>query len=261
MGKLFKRALFVALALGGLVFYVWSEVNIPAVRNVDIQIDGFPEELKVVHISDAHGKGIPEQGRLFRAIRAFAPDVVVLTGDMIDKATADFNPPVEAVRSLSAVAPTLFIPGNHERANPKGEQFISSVRNAGASVLLNSARMIKNISICGVDDMNNSLDDIPRAVAVNGECDILLSHSPAINESVKNFDIPLVLSGHTHGGQVRLPLIGALLLPDRNIPRHLVAGLAKDGSAQYYISVGLGTSVAPLRFMARSEISLITVHP
>jgi len=259
--NILKRVLVSAAALIGLVFYIWMEVNVPVVRNIDIPIKGFPKGIKLVHISDAHGRGITENGRLSRAIKSFEPDVIVLTGDMIDKSTVDFNPVLETVKNLSYVAPVLFIPGNHERANPRGEEFIGLLRKAGASVLLNGAKMIKGVSVCGVDDINFFLDDIPKSIAVNGRFDILLSHSPAISGSVKNFYIPLVLSGHTHGGQVRLPAFGALLLPDRDIPRHLVKGLVEDGDSKYYISVGLGTSVVPIRFMNRAEISLITVVP
>ena len=256
-----KRVFVSALALIGLVFYIWTEVNIPAVRNVSIPVEGFPGEIKLVHISDAHGRGINGNGRLSRAIKSFGPDAIVLTGDMIDKSTVDFSPALKAVESLSLVAPVIFIPGNHERANGQGEEFIGLVREAGASVLLNGAKTVNGVSICGVDDMNFFLDDIPKAMAVNGRCDILLSHSPAISGSVKKFDIPLILSGHTHGGQVRLPVVGALLLPDKDIPRRLVKGLVSDGNSKYYISVGLGTSVVPIRFMNRAEISLITVIP
>jgi hypothetical protein len=261
MGKVAKRTLLSVLVFAALVFYVWSEVSLPAVRYVDIPISGFPGEIKIVHISDAHGRGIPEAGRLSRAIRAFGPDVIALTGDMIDERTLDFGPALKTVENLSAIAPTLFIPGNHEHANPEGGRFISSVSRSGAVVLRNDAETVNGISICGIDDMNFALDNVPKALSVNGRCDILLSHSPAISESIKGFGIPLVLVGHTHGGQVRLPIVGALLLPDRNIPRHLVRGLAKDGDTQFYISVGLGTSVAPIRFMDRAEISLITVRP
>lgn len=259
--KVLKRVLVSSLALIGLVFYIWTEVNIPAVRNVVIPIKGFPEEIKLVHISDAHGRGIKENGRLSRAIKSFGPDAIVLTGDMIDKSTVDFLPTLKTIKSLSSMAPVIFIPGNHERANAQGEGFIGLIRETGASVLLNGAKMVKGVSICGVDDMNFFLDDIPKSMAVNGRCDILLSHSPAISKAVENFDIPLVLSGHTHGGQVRLPVVGALLLPDRDIPRHLVKGLVDGGNSKYYISVGLGTSVAPIRFMNRAEVSLITVIP
>jgi len=245
----------------GLVCYVWLEVNVPAVREVRISLTDFPEEIKIVHITDAHGLGIPNDGRLMRAIRSFAPDIIALTGDMIDEATTDFTPVLTAVTDLSAIAPVLFVPGNHERANPKGEAFISSLSTAGATVLLNDAFLIKGLSVCGVDDVNFSLHDVPSALAVYGRCDILLSHSPEIYKSINEFNIPLVLAGHTHGGQVRLPIIGVIFMPGGNIPEHLMRGLTKDGDTTFYVSVGLGTRLVPIRFMSRAEISLIRVIP
>ena len=254
-----KRILTFTIVLIGLVCYVWLEVNVPAVREVNISLAGFPEEIKIVHITDAHGLGMPNDGRLMRAVRSFAPDVIALTGDMIDEATTDFTPVLTAVTDLSAVAPVLFVPGNHERANPKGETFIRLLSVAGATVLLNDAVLVNEISICGVDDINFSLHDIPSALATYGRCDVLLSHSPEIYKSINESNIPLVLAGHTHGGQVRLPILGAMFVPGGNIPEHLMRGIAKDGNTTFYVSVGLGTRLVPIRFMSRAEISLITV--
>ena len=194
-----------------------------------------------------------------RAIRSFAPDVIALTGDMIDEATTDFTPVLTAVTDLSAIAPVLFVPGNHERANLKGEVFIRSLTASHATVLLNDAVLINGLSVCGVDDINFSLHNVPDALAVFGRCDILLSHSPEIYKYIYNTNIPLVLAGHTHGGQVRLPILGAMFVPGGNIPEHLMRGIAKDGNTTFYVSVGLGTRLVPIRFMSRAEISLITI--
>ena len=256
-----KLALVITIIFVAIVLYVWMEVNVPAVRKVHISLTDFPEEIKIVHITDAHGLGVPNDGRLMRAIRSFAPDVIALTGDMIDEATTDFTPVLTAVTDLSAIAPVLFVPGNHERANPKGGAFIRSLSSAGANVLLNDAVLINGLSVCGVDDVNFSLHDVPSALAVYGRCDILLSHSPEIHKSINELNIPLVLAGHTHGGQIRLPILGAIFMPGGNIPEHLMRGITKDGDTTFYVSVGLGTRLVPIRFMSRAEIALITVIP
>jgi hypothetical protein len=257
--KFLKQMIIPIIILIGIGFYMWSEINIPAVRRINITLDNFPEKIKILHITDAHGREINDNQRLMRAIHDFKPDVAVLTGDMIDESTVDFSSALRDIRTLSSEMPVLYVPGNHERANPKGASFINSVRESGASVLLNNARMINNISICGVDDINLGFSDVSASIAVYGRCDILLSHSPAINKSIVDQNIPLVLAGHTHGGQVALPIIGALFLPDKSIPRSLIKGLVKDGDTQFYVSVGFGTSVFPLRFMNRAEINLLTV--
>jgi hypothetical protein len=255
-GRLSVIVIFVAV----IVIYLWVEVNVPAVKRESLDIPGITEGTKIVQISDAHGRGISENGRLFRAIRDFSPDFIVLTGDVIDESTSDFEPALETVRDLSGIAPVFFVPGNHERANPKGESFISAIRRAGAAALINEAVTIGDISLCGVDDINFGLDDVSAAIADSGRCDILLSHSPAIYEVIRGEGIPLVLSGHTHGGQVRLPLIGELILPDKNIPKGLVKGTWSDEGTTFYVSVGLGTSVVPLRFMNRAAIDLLTIN-
>ncbi len=248
------------IILAGLSIYIWMEVNIPIVRKVNITIPEISEQIKIVHISDAHGRGIPEDGRLMRAIRSFAPDFIALTGDIIDESTTDFNPVIETTKMLSSMARVLFIPGNHEWANPQGKIFMDAIESAGATVLLNDAVFISNTSVCGVDEVSFGLDNIHKALAVNHRCDILLSHSPAINETIRGLRIPFVLSGHTHGGQIRIPIIGALFIPDKDVPPHLIRGLAKDEDTIFYVSVGLGTRIVPIRFMSRAEIALITVN-
>lgn len=257
---IFRCAGLSIMIFAGLFIYIWMEVNIPALRIVNITIPEISEQVKIVHISDAHGRGISKNGRLMRAIRSFKPDVIVLTGDMVDESTTDFQPVLDTTKILASVARVLFIPGNHEWANPRGMFFMNAMASAGATVLLNDAVLINNVSMCGVDEVSFGLDNIHDALAVNRRCDILLSHSPAINEAIRGLRIPLVLSGHTHGGQIRVPLIGALFIPDKNIPPHLVRGLAMDEDTIFYVSVGLGTRIVPIRFMSRAEIALITVN-
>jgi hypothetical protein len=234
---------------------------VPAVHRVSISVDNLPNNIKILQLSDSHGQGISENARLMRAVQKFKPDMVAITGDMIDRRTVDFSAPLEDIKVLSAEMPVLYIPGNHEYANPKGYAFMKQVGELGATVLINDALVVGEVSVCGVDDLNFDLDDVSKAVQVNGRCDILLSHSPGINSKIEGFNIPLVLAGHTHGGQVALPLIGAIFLPDRDIPRNLVEGLVLENGTQFYISVGLGTSGLPIRFLNRSEIVLITINP
>jgi predicted MPP superfamily phosphohydrolase len=259
--KFLKRLIIPACVFAGLVLYIWIEVNIPATHYVNISVADLPTNVKLLHLSDSHGDSISENKRLMRAIRKFEPDIAVITGDMIDQQTVDFSAPLEDIKILSSEMPVLYIPGNHEYANPKGDLFIKQVGEFGATILKNDALIIKGISICGTDDINFGLDDIKKALTVNGKCDILLSHSPAISSRIKELNIPLVLAGHTHGGQVSLPVIGAVFLPDRDVPRNLVKGLVSENGTQFYISVGFGTSGFPIRFMNRSEITLITINP
>jgi uncharacterized protein len=257
--KRLKTPLLGALFALLVFLYIVLEVNVPAIKVASITVPESMAGIKIAQISDGHGRGIKENGRLMRAIRSFSPDMVVLTGDMIDKSTTDFEPPISAIKTLSSIAPTFFIPGNHERANPKGSGFIKLVNEAGASVMLNVSQMIGNMVLCGIDDFNFKLDDVSQAMSGYGRCDILLSHSPAIYKSIEGLGIPLVLAGHTHGGQVRLPIIGELILPDKDIPNYLVRGIYSNGETTFYVSAGLGTSIAPIRFMSRAEINLITL--
>jgi uncharacterized protein len=254
------KAVSAALVIGA-VFYLWFE-NIPAIKMAEIAVSGDFPGMRIVQISDGHGRLLPK--RIVDSIRSFSPDMIALTGDMIDKSTVDAESVVLSIKSLSEIAPTFFVPGNHERANPKGESFIKLMEKSGINVLLNDAdEVILNgkdtVIVCGVDDINFNLDDIYKSVSTKERCDILLSHSPAIWKKISDISIPLILAGHTHGGQARIPFFGAVFLPDGNIPPDLIKGVSVREENTFHVSVGFGTSVIPLRIMNRAEINLITI--
>jgi len=270
MKLVFGKALSVATAIAAVIFLfafdILFEVNAPKVAYVPVsssKISG-GDDLKLVQISDVHGYPIASHKTMMGKISNFSPIAILLTGDVIDRSTTDFSGSYEDIKALLNIAPVIFVTGNHELANPEGRSFISGLSDIGVTVLRNDSVAIRDgFVIAGIEDIHFGRDDIEKTMGgITAESfNILLSHTPTISGRLSDDGIvDLVLSGHTHGGQVRLPFFGAVFLPDDKMDPRLIKGLTElENGVTVYTDSGFGTSVLPVRFMDRSQISFITI--
>jgi predicted MPP superfamily phosphohydrolase len=232
--------------------------------------DGF-EGFRIAQISDLHLRAHTRAcSQILQAVQAEHPRVVVVTGDLVDRpenalTCAAF---VKDVCGASS-APVFVIRGNWDhRAFPTRQsafEWDETLRRAGAHVLVNqSARLRRrgdSIWLAGTDDpyfghadLDASFRDVPQSAFA-----IVLTHAPeAFEELAERPQARLVLAGHTHGGQVRLPLIGALRVPSKYGTR-FARGLFRIGDTLFYVNVGIGTSHVPVRFLCRPEFTLLTL--
>ncbi len=255
------------LAIAGYSYHIepkWVETT-----RVTIYISGLPREfdgLRLVQISDLHVGPYTSKEDVdgyVEIVNDLQPDVVVITGDFISKTIDNIYPCAEALRNLRPRLATYAVLGNHDFATDPDE--VSRVlRQIGIRVLRNDADAItsgpQHLWILGVDDVYLFQDDLPAArqkVLDDGKT-ILLCHSPDIAQQAGEAGIDLTLVGHTHGGQVRLPFVGALIVPVEN--DQYEAGLYSVGRSQLYVNRGLGVVEPPVRFLSRPEITLLTLR-
>ncbi|UUI41893.1 metallophosphoesterase [Oceanobacillus oncorhynchi] len=227
-------------------------------------------ELSVLQITDVHSRLFGEDNeRVLEKARELDADIIVLTGDLIDRKTEELEIAFELAEALVQVNPdTYFVTGNHEHENPEKEAFLAGLEKRGVRILSNEHTQFEKdgqlFNMVGVNDVSTNHEDMSSAFS-NVDTDkytILLSHAPAVIQKYPEVDADIVLSGHTHGGQVRLPFIGALVAPDEGLLPELQKGVYSLGDARYlYIDSGLGTSALPIRFLNQSQISLITIQP
>jgi uncharacterized protein len=244
--------------------------------------------LTVLHLSDLHLTATDHRRMAFLERLAGEPvDLVVLTGDMLGEPDAlgpvldvlgRFRPRLGAVAVLGSNdywAPrfrnplSYFLGPSSRRRRSSGRnpwrQLIEGLRARGWTVLSNDRGRLGDIELAGMDDPHIRRDDPAVAVPPNGQVRLRLGvvHSPyrrALDAFAGN-GYDLVLAGHTHGGQVRLPGVGALVT-NCDLPREQVRGLSRWGSSWLHVSAGLGTSkYAPFRFACRPEASLLDVVP
>ena len=261
-------AALLAVALAGWMYR--TATSDPVVRRTALAMPGLARPVRLVLISDIHvgGPDMPPSrlGRIVGQINALAPDVVLIAGDLITEkrlATRLYSI-AEAIAPLAALRPkigTLAVLGNHDYwADPAGA--VEALRRAGITVLDNDAASAGPLAIGGIDDPFTHRDDLARTVAAVRRLPgvpILFSHSPDPFPRVPS-DIALMAAGHTHCGQVRLPIIGAPKTMSRWGQRY-ACGRIDEGGRTLIVTAGLGTSGIWFRLGAVPDLWLIELRP
>lgn len=257
--------------LGMLSIYTFCNSNVFKINRVRVQTRKFPlnGKVQILQISDMHNKrawGLHK--RLLYKIDKLHPDMIVLTGDLVDRKTKDFRKIFTFIDMLAATKiPIFFVTGNHEWGNSKNKQFLTGLENRGVIILSNKAVELElnsvKVTLVGIDDTSTEHENIPEAFrhVKNDAYMILLSHSPYVIKKYPYLPVDLVLSGHTHGGQIRFPIIGAVISPGGGLFPELDKGLFQWGRDKYiYVDSGLGTSTIPIRFLNQSQMSIIQIE-
>lgn len=223
------------------------------------------DRLRIVHLSDLHLGPLTSAAQLRRAIdtaNSLEPDIVALTGDYISHERRYAAPCAEIVGKLRARCGVYAVLGNHDHWTDAA-LITDLFRAEGIKVLINEGMRFEKDGaafwLAGVNDTMVGLEDISLALAGSSEKEmkLLLAHNPIILRRAARAGIDLVLSGHTHGGQVALRADRTSVGRTR---RRVLNGLARHDDTQIYVTRGLGTVVLPIRYGCPPEISLLELH-
>lgn len=236
------------------------------------EFDGF----SIVHLSDLHSKCFGSgQSRLLRRVDQLAPDIVCITGDLIDKRRYRRNgiaPALTLCRELAQERPVVFVSGNHEASLPFYPQLRQVLKNMGIIVLENQGlRLYREgaaLYLCGLRDpafIRENQAPFRREVfrlcrEAKGDFTLLLCHRPERLEDYGAAGADVVLSGHAHGGQFRVPGAGPLWMPNQGVFPPLAQGLHQFGRTSMVVSRGLGNSLFPQRLLNWPEVVFITLN-
>lgn len=221
--------------------------------------------LRVVQLSDIHHSPFTSREQIERAVataNSLQPDIVALTGDYISKEREYAAPCAELMGRLRARHGVYAVLGNHDHWTDAA-LITDLFRAEGITVLVNQGMRFEKDGatfwLAGVDDTMVGLEDLPLALAGAraDELKLLLAHNPIILRRAARAGVDLVLSGHTHGGQVTLRSERSASGRPR---RRLLKGLANQGETQIYVTRGLGTVVLPVRFGCPPEVSLLELR-
>ena len=228
------------------------------------QGDGRP--VKIIQFSDVHlGKsyGIRTLRKVVNQINKLKPDIIVCTGDFIDRAS-DVKCREEIIKELKRLKASYgkyAVYGNHEYKDDGESVYRHMMRKSGFKLLINEKKEIKikekELVIIGLDDSISGKVNIPAATnhLSDKQYNILLVHEPDIAEEILDLPIDLQLSGHSHGGQFRLPILGALYTPE--LSKKYIKGMYNftNSETKLYVNVGIGTTIIRGRLFNRPEIS------
>ena len=234
-----------------------------AITEQRIWLDGLPEsfrDFRIVQLSDIHHSlfvPLDHVAAVVEATNLLQPDLIALTGDFVTYSRASIEPVAEILGALRARTGVVAVLGNHD-FRVDATRIERALHNNGIDVLRNRHMMLckdgDTLPIVGVDDyrygadLNKALHGIPREAAT-----VLLAHNPRLIGLAACHGVSLVLSGHTHGGQINLPLLGSLYGRNAEQLRFKV-GWDRLGSTQIYVSRGIGTVVLPWRCAARRRL-------
>jgi predicted MPP superfamily phosphohydrolase len=221
------------------------------------------ENFRVTQLTDVHHSqivGLNEIRRVVQLALETKPDMIVLTGDYTTSYRRYIEPCAEALSALQAPEGVWAVLGNHDHYTDP-ELTTRALRRNHIEVMNNSNTTISRgpdkVQLSGVDDWSWNANDWQRAFAgIKKEIPtVLLSHQPTVLDLAETQNVSLILSGHTHGGQIDLPFVGA---PVRYATREMKysQGLYKRGETQLYVSAGTGVIGLPVRFGVRPEIAV-----
>ncbi len=272
--KVFVLCLF-CIAIVFLGWNVYQNQYIQ-VNEITIKSDYLPDDFqgyKIVQISDLHNAEFGENNEdLLSLIKEQTPDIIVVTGDIVDSRRTSVQIARDFVNTVSQIAPVYYVTGNHESRVSVEDEIDNVELDKSVIVLHNKAVFIENgdsrVQLIGVDDpaykavedsteyMNEQLEKYSD----NEYFKILLSHRPELFETYVQNNMNVVFSGHAHGGQVRLPFVGGLIAPHQGLFPEYDSGLYSLNNTNMVVSRGVGDSILPLRINNPPEIIIVTLN-
>ena len=252
----------------------WNATRDPLIRTAKVEVADWPAgqpPLRLLLLSDIHvaGPDMPPERvvRIVAELNRLKPDLVLIAGDLVSekRSATHIYSAAEVVAPLGGLRAPLGVvvaPGNHDHWF-KPDALRSELEKQGLRVLQNDAAKLGPLVVGGVDDDYSGHDDVPATFAAMDRLGpgvpLLLTHSPDIVPDLPR-PVAAVFAGHTHCGQIRFPLVGALTYVSRYGDR-FACGDIDDKGQRVFVGAGLGTSLLPLRFNTPPDAWLVTLGP
>ena len=272
-------AVVAAILFALIAWIIWGntalELNTYTISSSKLpqSFDGY----RIAHVSDLHNAEMGKNNeKLLTMLRDADPDMIAITGDLVDSRNTDIEVALQFVREAVKIAPCYYVTGNHEARISEYDELKAGMEAAGVPVLEDVRTEIsiegETITLIGVNDpsyqtdylfgdaktvMNTKLEELHTE---QDRFTILLSHRPELFDAYADHGIDLVLSGHAHGGQFRLPFIGGLIAPNQGLFPEYDAGIYTEGNTNMLVSRGIGNSILPFRINNRPEVILIELQ-
>ena len=277
--KFIFLAVVAAVLIALVIWIAWGntalELNTYTVTSARLPecFDGY----RIAHVSDLHNAEMGEDNeKLLTMLREADPDMIAITGDLIDSRNTNVEIALQFAQEAMKIAPCYYVSGNHEARVNEYEELKTGLISVGVIILEDTQTEIsieeQTITLIGVNDPSFQTDylfgDSETVISskltelhTDGEVfTILLSHRPELFDTYAEHDVDLVLSGHAHGGQFRLPFIGGVVAPNQGLFPEYDAGIYTDGNTNMLVSRGVGNSILPFRINNRPEVILIELQ-
>lgn len=273
-GRLFENFRLIesaAYALGVLlsVWAIWIERHFVRIRRMDVAIAGLPAEFdgyRIAQLSDLHVGSFDPKSRALEWValsNALEPDLVAVTGDLVTSGRGFYRDVAEALGALRGKDGVFVSMGNHDLWN--NDELTRLVAEHGPTVLRDASHIIRRgdamLNVAGIDGRIAAASDVVATLnaCLPGAPIIVLAHYPWVFDAAATAGADLILTGHTHGGQLGVPFLGQRLNLAR-LTGQRSRGLVYSGKTAMYVNAGLGTTGPPMRLAVPPEIALITLR-
>lgn len=253
------------LTVGTTYYHIESE-RIPRA------FDGY----KIAVVSDLHNAEFgKDNSQIIKIIEKEKPDMIAITGDLVDSNRLDIDVAITLVQKLMKIAPCYYVTGNHEAwIGQRFSELERKLLDEKVDVLRDSVIQLEkyqqSIQIAGVDDpdfadrdrsiQSSVLLSKIKDLKLSDEYCVLLSHRPELFDTYVSEHVDMVLSGHAHGGQFQLPFVGGIIAPNQGLFPKYDAGIYTKEQTTMIVSRGIGNSVIPVRFNNRPEVVMIELN-
>lgn len=272
------RVLWVLLAvlLSFALWVFWTNTHFTTTR-LTIQNEKLPADFagfKIAHISDLHNHDWGP--RLAERIQKEQPDIIAITGDFVDSSHTDFDISMRLIEQLKSTAPIYYVTGNHEAWLESYPELAERLKAAGVHMMDDKAETLQRggsqIGLAGIQDPDFAEQDwfggVQQSIVTEKLeplldetlYNIVLCHRPELLEGYAQAQADLVLTGHAHGGQVRIPFVGGLIAPNQGLFPKYTEGVHHQGSTDMVVSRGLGNSIIPVRINNTPELVMLTLQ-
>ena len=277
-----KRTKIITLSVIGIalvlliVWIAWGNSALE-LNSYRIASNSLPKEFegfRIAQVSDLHNAEMGKDNeKLISMLVEAAPDIIVITGDIIDSRNTNVDVALDFAEQAVKIAPCYYVTGNHEARVDEYRDLKDGLIELGVTVLEDAKTQIvlsgESITLVGVDDPSFQTDYLfgDDETVMNSELNelineedgyvILLSHRPELFDTYVENKVDLIFSGHAHGGQFRIPFIGGVVAPNQGVFPKYDAGIYSEGNTNMVVSRGVGNSIIPFRINNRPEVILI----
>ena len=271
--KFIVLATIVAILILMIIWIAYGNTDLE-IYKYNVKSEDIPSEFdnsRIVQISDLHNAEFGENNeKLLLMLKQAAADIIAITGDMIDSRNTDIDVAISFAQKAVNIAPVYYVNGNHEsRVSGEYEKLKQGLTDAGVTILENSSADItigdEAITLIGINDPTFRMDivddtmeqniahQLVNVIPDNDNYKVLLAHRPEYFD-VYAGNVDLVLSGHAHGGQFRIPFIGGLVAPGQGFFPEYYEGSHIKENTEMIVSRGIGNSIIPFRINNKPEI-------
>lgn len=273
--KQIKKVGMISLTIIFLCWMIWGNVTI-STTYYEIALKNLPHSFigyKIAQVSDLHNAEFKDKNaNIIEILNKENPDIIVITGDLIDSNRIHIEVAVQFLKQAVQIAPCYYVTGNHEAwIGDTYQQLERAIIEVGVKVLHNEMVLLskneESIQLIGLDDpdfmdrdvivQENILESTLKDLNLQDGFKLLLSHRPEMFDSYVSTNIDLVLCGHAHGGQFRIPFIGGIVAPNQGLFPKYDAGIFGEKETMMVVSRGIGNSIIPIRLNNRPEINIV----